>query len=76
MTVSTTDLEPGTVVATKDTGRTDFGLPLVAPTRGTVRCTWRTVRNHVRARGGTVVWFDDGTKSEPIHGRTVWMVQS
>ncbi len=74
MTIAMTALRGGERVYTKDTGETDFGLPLVRPTRGTVRSVVRTVRAAHRAQGGTVAWFNDGTKTPPLHGRTVFLV--
>lgn len=73
-TASTIHLEPGTVVLTTGQVGTDFGLPLVEPThrrRGTYP---RTVRAHHQSRGGHVVWFTDGTKTPPLHGRTAWLL--
>jgi hypothetical protein len=32
------------------------------------------VRSRCRAHGGVVVWFTDGTKTPPLHGRTSWIV--
>lgn len=72
MTVSIAHLSGGERVYTADLKETDFGLPLVRPTRGRVRATVRTVRAAHRARGGMVVWFEDGTKTRPMHGRTVF----
>ncbi len=74
--VQTSELAGGTVVLAKDTGREDFGIPLVEPHRGRgfELALHLTVRNHCRARGGTVVWFEGGLKTAPIHGRTNWVV--
>lgn len=74
-TVSTTDLAAGDQVLTTAPDGTDFGLPLVSPTtrRAHGERAVRTVRNHVRCRGGQVVWFTDGTKTRPINGRTIWV---
>ncbi len=74
MSISTLALTTGSVVLTTEPVGADFGIPLVAPThrpdeRGVVE---RTVRNRCRARGGIVVWFTDGTKTLPTHGRTAW----
>lgn len=75
MTKSTTHLTAGDIVATSLPDGTDFGLPLVAPTTRQVRNRVnREVRNVLHARGGMVVWFTDGTKTRPLHGRTSWMV--
>jgi hypothetical protein len=32
------------------------------------------VRSRCKAHGGVVVWFTDGTKTPPLHGRTVWVL--
>jgi hypothetical protein len=32
------------------------------------------VRARCRSSGGVVVWFTDGTKTPPLHGRTSWIV--
>ena len=71
-TVSSSHLPAGESVLTTGVIGSDFGLPLVRPTRrgGEVR----VVRAHCRAHGGVVVWFTDGTKTPPLHGRTVWTV--
>lgn len=67
--ISTKGLVPGdTVYTTKPCGE-DFGIPLVRPTRGTVRGVVRTVKSVV----GGVVRFTDGTKSPILHGRTAWL---
>lgn len=70
---ATVDLESGDIVETTEPDGTDFGIPLVGPAHGKrpTRVA-REVRNRVRARGGIVVWFNDGTKSRPVHGRTAW----
>lgn len=74
--VATIALTPGTVVLTRrHTVGYDFGLPLVAPTHGRARAVPRTVRNRVHCRGGHVVWFTDGTKTGPLHGRTTWLTE-
>lgn len=68
-TIGTTRLKEGQAVYTTKIDGEDFGLPLVSPTRGTIRGVVRTVRsvhNHT-------VRFTDGTKSRRIHGRTVWL---
>jgi hypothetical protein len=68
-----THLEPGAMVLTTAPVGDDFGIPLVDPWR--LKCTTavpRLVRSRHRAQGGTVVWFTDGTKSRPLHGRTAW----
>lgn len=69
-TTPTTQLQPGHRVYTKDLGETDFDIPLVARTRGTVRGIVR----EVRSVHGHVVRFTDGTKTRRLHGRTVWVV--
>ncbi len=77
MTKGTTALEQGDVVLTTGESGTDFGLPLVQPWRGprlSGEPRQREVRGHLRVRGGTVIWFTDGTKSEPVHGRTAWVL--
>ena len=70
---ATSKLEPGDVVETAATDLADFGIPLVRPVHAKrpVR-TPREVRNAVRTGAGYVVWFVDGTKSVPLHGRTAW----
>ena len=73
--IGTTQLAEGAVVLTTAPIGDDFGIPLVAPARGAAalaKAVHRTVRSHCRASGGTVVWFTDGTKTRPIHGRTAW----
>lgn len=70
-TVAAARAAPGTVVLTTDVTGTDFGLPLVDPTRGRGGFT-RTVRSHLRESGGTVVRFTDGSKTRPLNGRTVF----
>lgn len=74
---STTALVQGDTVLTTDVVGSDFGLPLVQPwverKRQPTTPHERLVRNHCRVSGGTVVWFMDGTKSPPIHGRTAWL---
>jgi hypothetical protein len=61
-------------VLTSDVVGTDFGLPLVRPVRGRAVSTVRVVRSRCRAHGGVVVWFTDGTKTPPLHGRTSWIL--
>lgn len=78
MTLSTVALTPGVRVATTLPVGEDFGLQIVEPTKALERpgrkgLVWREVRNAVHARGGMVVWFTDGTKTSPIHGRTGWI---
>src|SRR3954463_11964762 len=73
-TVSTSNLTAGEPVLTTDVVGTDFGLPLVRPTRTRQGSRVRVVRSHCRAPGGGVVWFTDGTKPPPLHGRTTWIV--
>jgi hypothetical protein len=73
-TVSTSNLAAGEPVLTSDVVGTDFGLPLVGSTRNEEGSQIRVVRSHCRAHGGVVVWFTDGTKTPPLHGRTRWVV--
>jgi hypothetical protein len=73
-TVSTSNLPAGEPVLTTDVVGTDFGLPLVRPTKTKRGSHVRVVRSHCRAHGGVVVWFTDGTKTPPIHGRTAWII--
>jgi hypothetical protein len=73
-TVPTSHLPAGEPVLTTDVVGTDFGLPLVRPTRTREGSRVRVVRSRCRAHGGVVVWFTDGTKTPPLHGRTVWVV--
>ena len=73
-TVSTNNLPAGEPVLTTDVVGTDFGLPLVRPTRTRQGSRVRVVRSRCRAHGGVVVWFTDGTKTPPLHGRTTWIV--
>ena len=73
-TVPTSHLPAGEPVLTTDVVGTDFGLPLVRPTRTRQGSRVRVVRSHCRAHGGVVVWFTDGTKTPPHHGRTAWIV--
>lgn len=73
MTVPTVNLTPGDQVVASEPIGEDFGIPLVEPTTRQVRKrTVRKVRSVVRSSGGMVVRFEDGTKSRPVHGRTVW----
>ena len=72
--VSTSKLPAGEPVLTTDVVGTDFGLPLVRPTRNRQGSQVRVVRSRCRAHGGVVVWFTDGTKTPPLHGRTAWIV--
>ncbi|SFK79511.1 hypothetical protein [Geodermatophilus ruber] len=74
VTVSTSRLPAGEPVLTTDVVGTDFGLPLVRPTKTRRGGQVRVVRSHCRAHGGVVVWFTDGTKTPPLHGRTTWIV--
>jgi hypothetical protein len=75
-------LHPGDVVLTgRHTVGADFGIPLVEPYTGRAanpgnRAVERTVRSRHRSQGGVVVWFTDGTKTHPLHGRTAWRVVS
>lgn len=73
-TKSTVDLVTGDQVLTTHVDGTDFGIPLVTPSASIVeaRRVVRTVRTAIRAQGGRVVWFVDGTKTRPMHGRTGW----
>jgi hypothetical protein len=73
-TVPTTQLAGGEPVLTSDVVGTDFGLPLVQPARTRRGSLVRVVRARCRVRGGVVVWFTDGTKTPPLHGRTGWIV--
>jgi hypothetical protein len=74
VTVSTSNLPAGEPVLTTDVVGTDFGLPLVRPTKSRQGSQVRVVRSHCKAHGGVVVWFTDGTKTPPLHGRTAWIV--
>ena len=73
-TVPTSHLPAGEPVLTTDVVGTDFGLPLVPPTRTREGSRVRVVRSRCKAHGGVVVWFTDGTKTPPLHGRTAWLV--
>ncbi|MGY1739592.1 MULTISPECIES: hypothetical protein [unclassified Blastococcus] len=73
-TVSTSHVPAGERVLTTGVVGSDFGLPLVRPARTRRGSEVRVVRAHCRAHGGVVVWFTDGTKTPPLHGRTVWTV--
>jgi hypothetical protein len=73
-TVSTSNLAAGQPVLTSDVVGTDFGLPLVRPARPRQGSRVRVVRSRCKAHGGVVVWFTDGTKTPPLHGRTSWIV--
>lgn len=73
-TVSTINLAGGEPVLTSDVVGTDFGLPLVRPTKRRGGGRVRIVRSRCRTHGGVVVWFTDGTKTPPIHGRTSWIL--
>lgn len=69
-TIPTSQLQPGMRLVTSTIlDRTDFGIPLVEPTSRTVR--QREVRE-VRSKNNRRVWFTDGTKTDQLHGRTVW----
>ena len=74
VTVATSNLPAGEPVLTTGVVGTDFGLPLVRPTRTREGSRVRVVRSHCKAHGGVVVWFTDGTKTPPLHGRTAWIV--
>ena len=73
-TVPTSRLPAGEPVLTTGVVGSDFGLPLVRPTRTRQGSEVRVVRSRCRAHGGVVVWFTDGTKTPPLHGRTAWVV--
>jgi hypothetical protein len=73
-TVPTSHLPAGEPVLTTDVVGTDFGLPLVRPTKRRQGSRVRVVRSHCKAHGGVVVWFTDGTKTPPLHGRTTWLL--
>ena len=73
-TVSTSHLAAGESVLTSDVVGTDFGLPLGRPTKTGHGSRVRVVRARCRTSGGVVVWFTDGTKTPPLHGRTAWIV--
>ncbi len=73
-TVSTSNLHAGELVLTTDVVGTDFGLPLVRPTKTRRESRVRVVRAPCRAHGGGVVWVTDGTQTPPRHGRTTWIV--
>ena len=73
-TVATSRLPAGEPLPTTGGVGTDFGLPLVRPTRTGQGSRVRVVRSRCRAHGGVVVWFTDGTKTPPIHGRTAWLL--
>ena len=73
-TVATSKLPTGEPVLTTDVVGTDFGLPLVRPAKSRRGGRVRVVRSRCKAHGGVVVWFTDGTKTPPLHGRTSWIV--
>jgi hypothetical protein len=73
-TVSTVKLAGGEPVLTSDVVGTDFGLPLVRPAGRREVGRRRIVRSRCRTHGGVVVWFTDGTKTPPLHGRTSWIL--
>jgi hypothetical protein len=73
-TVATSHLPAGEPVLTTDVVGSDFGLPLVRPSKARRGSRVRVVRAHCKAHGGVVVWFTDGTKTPPLHGRTAWIV--
>ena len=73
-TVATSHLPAGEPVLTTAVVGSDFGLPLVRPTRTRQGSEIRVVRSRCKAHGGVVVWFTDGTKTPPIHGRTGWLL--
>lgn len=70
-TVSTANLVPGQRVVTSEVDGEDFGIPLVEPTTRAVRN--RVVRV-VRGAHNRTVWFEDGTKTRKLHGRTSWVL--
>ena len=77
MNKGTTALERGDTVITTEPAGDDFGIPLVDVHHGRRNdgpTVPRVVRNVVRTGPGSVVWFIDGTKSRPIHGRTAWQL--
>lgn len=71
--VGTLHLTPGDVVYTTGERARDFDIPLVEPTRRKRGRCARMVRNVVKCQGGVVVFFADGHKSRPVHGRTGWL---
>ncbi len=73
-TVSTNNLPAGEPVLTTDVVGTGFGRPLGRPTTTRQGGRVRVVRARCKAPGGVVVWFTDGTKTPPLHGRTAWIV--
>ena len=73
-TVSTMHLPVGELVYTTAPVGSDFGLPIVKPALGVRGRHIRQVRNAVKCQGGHVVWFTDGTKTPPLHGRAVFMI--
>lgn len=73
---TTVKLMPGDQVMTTVPDGSDFGLPLVSPTHRPGRgAVVREVRGRVKVQGGFCVWFQDGTKTRPTHGRTDWLTQ-
>lgn len=76
MKVATAYLAPGTTVLTTEPDGDDFGIPLVSVGKPSTRRApaTRTVRQRARTGAGIVVWFTDGTKTRPLHGRTAWTV--
>jgi hypothetical protein len=70
-TVPIVHLLPGQLVYTSAVAGQDFGLPLVEPNLRLRGRVVRQVRNSVKCQGGHVVWFTDGTKTRPLHGRAV-----
>jgi hypothetical protein len=73
-TVPMSQLPAGEPVLTTTVVGTDFGLPLVRPARSGPGSQVRVVRSRCKAHGGVVVWFTDGTKTPPLHGRTTWVL--
>lgn len=73
-TVNTAHLPTGALVYTTDIKGDDFGLPLVEPNLNFRHRFVREVRNAVKTQGGHVVWFTDGTKTAPLHGKAVWVI--
>ena len=74
VTVATSHLPAGEPVLTTGVVGSDSGLPRARPTRTGEGSRVRVVRPHCKAHGGVVVWFTDGPKPPPLHGRTTWIV--
>jgi hypothetical protein len=73
-TVPTSRLPAGEPVLTTDVVGTDFGLPLVRPSKTRHGSRVRVVRSHCRAHGGVLVPSVNHTTTPPLHGRTSWIV--